>query len=68
MAVGANPLGLVLMGAFSEGLGARGGVLLATLTGFIMLGVVATIWRPVWLPSHQSPRGAPYVVDVHHFW
>ena len=59
MAVGANPLGLVLMGAFSEGLGARGGVLLATLTGFIMLGVVATIWRPVWLPSHQSR-------EVHH--
>lgn len=44
-AVGANPLGVVLIGAFSQGLGARGGVLLAALIGLALLGGVTLIWR-----------------------
>jgi predicted MFS family arabinose efflux permease len=49
-AVGAMPLGMLLIGAMSEWLGARGGVLLAALLGLSMLTLVGAVWRSAWIP------------------
>jgi predicted MFS family arabinose efflux permease len=53
-AIGAMPLGMLLIGALSQWLGARGGVLFAASAGMTLLLVVATALR---LPGTRAAAG-----------
>jgi predicted MFS family arabinose efflux permease len=53
-AIGAMPLGMLLIGALSQWLGARGGVLFAASAGMTLLLVVATAFR---LPGTRAAAG-----------
>jgi predicted MFS family arabinose efflux permease len=60
-AVGAMPMGMLLIGLVAQWQGARGGVVLTSTTGLLLLLAAAAVWRSSWrrtpAPSTPPPAG-----------